>query len=281
MQYKGITIRRCHEEQDEFVCLSDMWKAAEGNSTNAPHRWMRLLSIADLLLEFSKNSSESIHLLQIKPKSNQSSTIRNQWASKVKELAKSLGFIKTIRGKTFAIPDLAIAYAQDLSPEFHAWALTAIRERMEEESNPELAYKRGRERAIQGWEKQGKSNDWIQDRLNSIENYKGHTGILAAHGVKLNGFSQCADAINSQILGGKSKQIKSALGLSKKSDRLRDHLNRKQLTALSFAEAMADDEIEVNNAQGNNECMQVCSETAQRVVEAARKSTHIIVRPHS
>lgn len=73
--------------------------------------------------------------------------------------------LKTSRGKggaTWADPRLAIAYAKFLSPAFHAWANRVVIERMEEEADPELAYSRGRDRAVRGWQKSGKSPEWIQ-----------------------------------------------------------------------------------------------------------------------
>jgi hypothetical protein len=207
-----------------------------------------------------------------------------EWTSQVKNLATRLGIITTklgyTVGGTYAISDLAIAYAEYLSPEFHAWALTAIRERIEEEANPELAYSRGRERAVKGWKRQNKSDDWIQDRINGIDNYKQHTAVLKAHGVdfegKRNGYADCADSINKEILGGRAKQVKACLGLNKKSDRLRDHLQRIHLTALSFAEAMADDDIETNELYGNSQCVDACSRAAYRVAIAAQGSTRIL-----
>ncbi len=228
-----------------------------------------------LLLTFCQ--SESKPLLQAKPQPGQKEyrDENRKWMAEVKNLATKLGLIVT-RSKaksasqseqgTYAVPNIAIAYAEYLSPEFHAWALTAIKERIEEEAIPELAYSRGRERAFKGWKRQGKSDDWIQDRINGIDNYKQHTAVLKAHGVGIegrsNGYAKCADAINEEILGGRSKTIKASLGLNKRSDKLRDHLQRVQLTALSFAEAMADEDIETNNLHGNQQCTNACSTAA-------------------
>ncbi|WP_414515865.1 hypothetical protein [Nostoc sp. PCC 9305] len=50
------------------------------------------------------------------------------------------------------------------------------------------------------------------------------------------------------------------------------------MTALSFAEALADDEIELNDLQGNNPCRQACSQAAYRVVLAAQCSTRIVAK---
>lgn len=282
LNYQGFTIHL--NQEGKLVNLTDMWNAAGSNPSKKPVEWLRLSGTAELLLTFCKSQSDS--LLQNKPVPGQKGYVQKnrQWANQVKNLAIQLGLIATKLGYsvggTYAIPNLAIAYAEYLSPEFHAWALTAIKERIEEDANPELAYQRGRERAVKGWKRQGKSDDWIQDRINGIENYKQHTAILKAHGVGIegrrNGYANCADAINEQVLGGRSKNIKAYLGLGKKSDKLRDHLKRIHLTALSFAEAMADEDIETNDLLGNSQCIDACSKAAARVATAAQGSTLIL-----
>lgn len=268
LNYKGFIIHL--NQENSLVSLTDMWRAAGSELSKKPVQWLRQSGTADLLLTYCK--SESDLLRKSKPKQGQKKYREKsrEWTSQVKNLATRLGIITTklgyTVGGTYAISDLAIAYAEYLSPEFHAWALTAIRERIEEEANPELAYSRGRERAVKGWKRQNKSDDWIQDRINGIDNYKQHTAVLKAHGVGIegrsNGYAKCADAINEEILGGRSKTIKASLGLNKRSDKLRDHLQRVQLTALSFAEAMADEDIETNNLHGNQQCTNACSTAA-------------------
>jgi hypothetical protein len=246
--YKGSMIHR--DPKSGLVCLTDMWKAQGCPEEKRPNDWVNLPQTRDLIRVLTQNTELS-------------------------------GIYKTRRGKgggSYAVPDLAIAYAEYLSAEFHAWALNAVKERIEEEASPELAYNRGRERAVKGWKRQGKSDDWIQDRVNGIENYKQHTAVLQAHGVKpgkVNGFALCADAINEKVLGCRSKKAKVILGITKKSEGVRDRLSRLQLTALSFAEAMADGDIEVNSIHGNFPCRDVCSKAAERVAAAAKGSTLI------
>ncbi|WP_339381856.1 KilA-N domain-containing protein [Dendronalium phyllosphericum] len=275
LHYEGYLVHR--RASDGLVSLTDMWKAAGQPANKSPRDWKRLDKTQELL----ENLAFGTGISPVRVKTQRSKLSKARYIT-----SEILGILETVKhGRhpaTYGTPELAIDYAQILSAKFHQWTLTVLKERIEEEVNPELAYKRGRDRAIQGWKRQGKSDDWIQDRINSIENYKQHTSILAAHGVGRkngrNGFAECADAINLEILGGRSKRIRAILGLTKKSKRLRDSLTRKQLTALSFAEALADDEIEVNNLQGNQSCRQACSQAAYRVVLAAQGSTKIVAK---
>lgn len=275
LEYEGHLIHR--RISDGLVNLTDMWKAVGKPMNKNPRDWKRLDKTQELFENLVLTTGKMPILIQ----SKRGKKIKIRYI-----ISEIPGIIETVKhgrhAATYATSELAIDYAQTLSVKFHQWTLTALKERIEEESNPELAYNRGKDRAIKAWKNQGKSDDWIQDRINSIENYKQHTNVLAFHGVgwegQRNGFAECADAINVEILGGRSKKLKEVLGLIKKSQRLRDSLNRKQLTALSFAEALADDEIEVNNLQGNNSCRQACSQAACKVVLAAQGSTRIVAK---
>ncbi|GAB1540439.1 hypothetical protein NUACC21_31080 [Scytonema sp. NUACC21] len=223
LQYEGHLVhRRLH---DGLVSLTDMWKAAGQPTNKSPRDWKRLHKTQELLESLAFGTG----ILPVRVKSNRGKHSKTHYI-----ISEILGILETVKhGRhpaTYATPELAIDYAQIISVKFHQWTLTALKERIEEEANSELAYKRGRARAIQGWKKQGKSDDWIQDRINCIENYKQHTSVLAAHSVGReggrNGFAECADAINLEILGGRSKKLKAVLGLTKKSQRLRDNLTR-------------------------------------------------------
>ncbi len=285
--YEGLVIR--FDKRKQMFNLVDMWKAAGSDKSKKPVEWLRQMGTADLLLALCNKYGEDIKISE-KPNfgvDNYRKKSRD-WINEVKKLSIKKEILiaqsteKSFSHKeagTYGILDIAIAYAEKLSPKFHTWIIQVAKERIEEEQNPELSLIRGKDRAIKGWKRRGKSDDWIQDRINSIENYKQHTKILAEHGVgmdgKRNGFAECADAFNQEILGYRSKQAKTNLGLQKKSDRLRDHLTRKQLTALSFAEALADDEIETKNLQGNTKCKLACVDAATRVSNAASKTTYI------
>ena len=268
------------------ISLTKLWEMAGRPGGKEPKQYFRIAQTAEFLCKLLEEvKGGQCPPLPKRPISKGTDHATRKWAATITKLSKEIDqpIIRVKTGQfrgTFGHWKLALDYAGYLSPDLKSKFYEWIRERIEEEKNPELAYRRGRDRAIKAWRNQGKSNDWIQDRINSIENYKQHTDVLASHGVgwegQRNGFAECADAINSEILGGRSKKLKELLGLTKKSQRLRDSLNRKQLTALSFAEALADDEIEAKNLQGNQSCRQACAQAATKVAEAAQGSTRII-----
>jgi len=104
LAYNGVAIR----DRGEMLSLTDMWKAAGSPDGRAPNDWRALASS----VEFSNHVAE----------------ILNAGKS-----GNDL-FSATRGGKhpgTLAHWQIALAYAKYLSPEFHMWCNTVVRERME------------------------------------------------------------------------------------------------------------------------------------------------------
>ena len=89
--------------RDEMVSLTDMWRAAGQDPQNAPAKW-RALPGTSAFVE---------HVSDIVGKSDIFRSMRGR------------------NGGTFAHWQIALAYAKYLSPEFHMWCNTVVRERME------------------------------------------------------------------------------------------------------------------------------------------------------
>jgi hypothetical protein len=90
----------------ERVSLTDMWKAAGSDPSKRPVDWLRSKAATDFIAHVELIVGNS-HLYETS-------------AGK--------------RGGTFAHWQIALAYAKYLSPEFHFWCNTVIRERMERRS---------------------------------------------------------------------------------------------------------------------------------------------------
>lgn len=149
--------------------------------------------------------------------------------------------------------------------EFRGWAAKIVRERREEESNPELAYSRGRQRAIATWKKQGKTDKEIQTRLRGIEVRYQFTDTLKEHGVVQPWqYAIITNAIYKEIFGQTAAEMKESLGLSKR-DALRDNLSLSQMAANLLAEALSTEDIESNDRQGFQECHKATQDAASRV----------------
>jgi hypothetical protein len=236
-EYNGMAIAF---EGKEKISLTDMWKAAGGQDNKNPVEWIRYAG-----------------------------------AEFVAELAKSLNtgkshIIKTTRGRhggTWAHWQIALAYAKYLSPEFHLWVNQVVKERVEEERNPELAITRGHERAIRTWKKQGKSDDWIAARIRTINAAKVNNRVLQRHGDDQYVFPMCANAMNRQILGMDAKVYKETNNLPV-SARTRDFLDDIQLAELELASLVSARRIESDLIYGNLACAGVHETIAGRIHKA-------------
>jgi hypothetical protein len=240
--YQGTDI--LYDPETEMVNLNQMWKAAGEPKTKDPRRWFDT--------QGGKDVAHSI--------ARELNVVSND-------------IIKTRRGKgggTWAHRRIALAYGAYLNPDLHALILKWAEERMEEEANPDLAYQRGRERAIAGYKRRGWSEERINQRLQGIDTRKAFTDKLQQHGVEKQGYRECTDAIYDGVLGGTAKELRQQRSLPKKAN-VRDSLDTDELSAVSFAEMVARKRLDRRQAQGNHQCKAVCEQTGSDVGEALKK----------
>lgn len=100
LSFNGAVIR----DRDEMLSLTDMWKAQGGDPARQPANWLA-----------SQEAKRFMSVLE---------EIHNPGISGV--IAK-----KGKNGGTYAHWQIGLAYAKYLSPEFHMWCNTVVRERME------------------------------------------------------------------------------------------------------------------------------------------------------
>lgn len=136
-------------------------------------------------------------------------------------------------------------------------------QRIEEEKNPDLIG----QRYINAYKRKGKDNKWISERLKSIDSRNGFTKTLAMHGVTGEGYRNCTNAIYEPLYGGTASVVREKKGLIK-GQSVRDSMSRVELAAVGLAEALASDEIEKKNINGNGSC-EIASRRASRSVANA------------
>lgn len=100
LSFNGVTIR----DRDEMLSLTDMWRAQGADPAQQPANWLASQEARRFLSVFAE--------------------IHNPGNSGV--IAK-----KGKNGGTYAHWQIGLAYAKYLSPEFHMWCNTVVRERME------------------------------------------------------------------------------------------------------------------------------------------------------
>ncbi len=149
---------------------------------------------------------------------------------------------------------LAVAYAKYLAPEFHLAVNQVFKERLEESIDPELGITRSRQRAMVTWERQGKPENWIEQRLKGIFHRNVYTATLKKHGVESpRDYANCTNSIYKPLLGGTARDVRQKLNLPEKAN-VRDHLAGVELAALGLAEALATEHIESKDCRGGAQC---------------------------
>src|ERR1035437_4960838 len=118
-------------------------------------------------------------------------------------------------------------------------------ERMQEMTDPEIALNRSR----QYWQKQGRSEKWIQQRMTGQETRNKLTDYWSGHGVeKGNEFAILTNIIHEEWSDLSVKDHKNLKGL--KTQNLRDHMSEEELLFSALAELSTRKIAEVEKAEG-------------------------------
>jgi hypothetical protein len=152
-------------------------------------------------------------------------------------------------------------------------------ERIQDLNDPELAIQKARERAVQVYKKRGMTDEEIRQRIQSIETRNDFTDQLKYRGAKT-GF-EYAYLTNKtyDIFGANTtaSEIRAVKGL-KKSDNIRDHMDKQELLLTEMTEETAKNIMVGNDAQGFHqldECVeksvQIMKETREKIEGATKK----------
>jgi DNA-damage-inducible protein D len=128
---------------------------------------------------------------------------------------------------------------------FKQWLAKTGYERMKEIADPE----QGLERARENWQKLGRSEKWIQQRMTGQETRNKLTDYWKESGVeKGNEFALLTNIIHEEWTGLTAKKHKDLKGL--KSQNLRDHMSEAELIFTALAELSTRQIAETEQAKG-------------------------------
>jgi hypothetical protein len=131
---------------------------------------------------------------------------------------------------------------------FKQWLAKVGYERMQEISDPEQSINRARE----NWQNLGRSDKWIQQRMNGQDTRNKLTDYWKQSGVeKPNEFSFLTNIIHQERTGLSVKQHKNLKGL--KAQNIRDHMSEAELIFTALAELSTRQIAEVSKAKGVNQ----------------------------
>ena len=147
---------------------------------------------------------------------------------------------------------------------FKLWLAQVGSERLDETVDPELSI----DRAIQNYRRLGYSENWINQRIKSIEVRKGLTDEWDKAGVQQGReYAALTDLMSRVWSGMATREYKQHKGL--KQENLRDNMTNTELVLNMLAEVAATDISQVRNPEGFAESAQVAKEGA-KTAKAAR-----------
>jgi DNA-damage-inducible protein D len=144
------------------------------------------------------------------------------------------------------------------------WLAKVGYERMQEMTDPARALERARET----WQKHGRSEKWIQQRMTGQETRNKLTDYWATHDVKEGQeYAILTNLIHQEWSGLSVQDHKNLKGL--KSQNLRDHMSEAELIFTALAELSTRQIAETNNATGMAE-NQTAAKTGGHIAKKAR-----------
>jgi hypothetical protein len=147
---------------------------------------------------------------------------------------------------------------------FKQWLAKVGYERMQEISDPEQSINRARE----NWQKLGRSEKWVQQRMTGQETRNKLTDYWKQNDVeKSDEFSFLTNIIHQEWTGMSVKQHKNIKGL--KAQNLRDHMSEAELIFTALAELSTRQIAEVSNAKGVNQNA-IAGKTGGKIAKDAR-----------
>ena len=231
--------------EGDMVSLTDLWREAGADKDKTPNDWLNI--------EANKQLVETVAIMT-KPAQNgigDNQVVRTKRGGKKGEAG------------TWAHKTIALAYAKYLDPKLHVLVNEIFFQRVEEEKNPDLIA----DRYIATYQKRGKDDKWIAERLDGKLSRNLFTKTLKAHNVSGEGYKNCTNAIYEPLFGGSTVVIREKYGIEKGLS-IRDNLSMVQLAAIKFSETLASEDIETNNRVGNAQC-ELASRRASNSVRLA------------
>ena len=144
------------------------------------------------------------------------------------------------------------------------WMASVAKQRLDQMADPELAINQ----AIIDWQRKGYSENWINNRVKSIEVRKGLTDEWERAGVKQGQeYASLTDIITREWSGKTTRQYKQFKGLKKES--LRDNMTNTELILNMLAESAATDLSKEQKPKGYSQSAKIAKKGGS-VAKAAR-----------
>ncbi len=161
---------------------------------------------------------------------------------------------------------------------FKLWMAQVAKQRLDQMADPELTI----QQAIDDWRRKGYSENWINNRVKSIEVRKALTDEWDRAGVQQGQqYASLTDIITKEWSGKTTRQYKQFKGLKKES--LRDNMTNTELILNMLAESATTDLSREQNPKGYGQSMTIARKGGS-VAKVARKKLesqlgHSVISP--
>lgn len=224
-------------------------------------------SIVDVILAFTDSKDPKDYWYRLKTRVNEESKIElSTICRRLKLLAKDGKMRATDCTDTKGILRIIQSIPSPKAEPFKLWLAQVGSERLEEIVNPELAINRAKETYM----RKGYENNWIAQRLKSIDSRKQLTDTWKNSGVKNKDYAILTDEIYKNTFGLNTSQYKELKGIDKTKRNLRDSMGNLELAITNLAEVTANELHHKNNSYGV-EKLKVDVTKAGKITGKARK----------
>ena len=221
--FESKQIRRCYDS------AKDVW----------------YFSLVDIVAALTDSANATDYLKKLRKRDTELNSYIGTNCPQVEMEASSGVKRKTLAGTAQHIFRLVQSIPSPKAEPFKQWLAKVGYERMQEISNPE----QGLERARENWQKLGRSEKWIQQRMTGQETRNKLTDYWKESGVKTgDDFAFLTNIIHQEWTGLTVKSHKDLKDL--KSQNLRDHMSEAELIFTALAELSTRQIAETEKAKG-------------------------------
>lgn len=209
-------------------------------------RWY--FSVVDVIGVLTRSNDPRNYWKVLKNRLNKEKSEVVTKCNRLKMIASDGKFYLTDTADTETLLRLIQSIPSPNAEPFKLWLAKVGYERMQEMSDPERALNRSREY----WQKQGRSEKWIQQRMTGQETRNKLTDYWSDHNVKKGDeFAILTNIIHEEWSDLSIKSHKNLKGL--KTQNLRDHMSEEELIFTALAEVSTRRIAEMDNTDGLEE----------------------------
>ncbi len=205
-------------------------------------------SVVDVVAALTDSANPTDYLKKLRKRDEQLGEYVGTNCPQVALQAATGKLRKTLAASTQQLLRIVQSIPSKKAEPFKLWLAEVANQRLDQLQDPELSI----EQAMQDYTRLGYSDNWINQRLKSIEIRKELTDEWKKHGLQEGGdFAFLTDVIYKTWAGKTAKEYKQHKGLKKEN--LRDNMTNKELVINMLAELSTKEISEVVNPQSFTE----------------------------